>query len=51
MRTMTRISVPVTMAPRITATTTGAGNRSGAKVFQFRNLLQDCGALLFQIGE
>jgi hypothetical protein len=51
MRAMTRIVGTVAMAIRITASTTGPGNRLGAKVFQFRNLPQDCGTLLFLISE
>lgn len=48
---MTRILGAVAMAPRITASTTGSGNRPGAKIFQLRDLLQNSGAFFFQIGE
>jgi hypothetical protein len=48
MRTMTWIIRAVTMATRIAAATTGSGNRPSAKIFQFRNLPQECGALSFQ---
>lgn len=48
---MTWIVGTVTMATRITAATTRTGNRPGTKIFQLRNLPQDCGPLLFQIGE
>ena len=48
---MTRIIGTVTMATRITAATTCTANRPGAKIFQVRNLPQDYGPLMFQIGE
>ena len=51
MRAMTRIIGTVTMATRITAATTCTANRPGAKIFQVRNLPQDYGPLMFQIGE
>jgi hypothetical protein len=39
------------MATRITAAATGSRNRAGTKIPQLGNLPQDCGPLLFQLGE
>ena len=41
----------MTMATRITTATTGSSDRPGAKIFQIRNLPQDCGPLLLQMAE
>src|SRR5262249_43675646 len=51
MGTVTGVAWTVTMATRITTATTGSSDRPGAKIFQLRNLPQDSGALLFQIGD
>src|SRR5436305_10389797 len=51
MRKMARVIGTMTMATGITAATARSGNRAGAKIPQLGNLPQDCGPLLFQLGE
>ena len=51
MRTVTRIVGAVAMVTGVPTTAAGSGNRPGAKTLQLRNLLQDCGSLLLQIGK
>src|SRR5262249_12040521 len=48
---LTGVACPMTMATRITTATTGSSDRPGAKIFQIRNLPQDCGPLLLQMAE
>src|SRR5262249_37449041 len=50
-RPVTGVACPMTMATRITTATTGSSDRPGAKIFQIRNLPQDCGPLLLQMAE
>ena len=45
---VTRIAFLMTMTTRSAAAPTCSGDRSGPKIFQFRNLPQDCDALLLQ---
>lgn len=51
MRPVTWIAWTMTMTTRITTATTCSRDRPGTKIFQIRNLPQDCGPLLFQLGE
>ncbi len=51
MGTVARIVGKAAMATRITTAAPRPGNRPGAKILQLRNLPQDGGPLLFQIGE
>jgi hypothetical protein len=48
---MTGIVGTMTVATRIATAAAGPGNGPGAKIFELRNLPQDCGALLFQTGK